>query len=37
MKGAVGVLLGAIVGLAGWKVHAQPSLTVKDYDDFYST
>lgn len=36
MKRAVGVLLGALVGLAGWAVHAQPSLTVKDYDDFYS-
>ena len=36
MKRAVGVLLGALIGLAGWAAHAQPSLTVKDYDDFYS-
>ena len=36
VKRAVEVLLGALIGLGGWVAHAQPSLTVKDYDDFYS-
>lgn len=36
MKRAVGVVAVAITSLTGWAVHAQPSLTVKDYDDFYS-
>ena len=36
MKRALGVLLGALIVLEGWAAHAQPSLTVKDYDDFYS-
>jgi hypothetical protein len=36
MRRAVGALLGALIGLASWAARAQPSLTVKDYDDFYS-
>jgi hypothetical protein len=36
MKRAEGVLLGALIGLGAWVAHAQPSLIVKDYDDFYS-
>ena len=36
MKRDVGILFGALIGLAAWAAHAQPSLTVKDYDDFYS-
>ena len=36
MKRAVGVLLGALIVLGGSAAYAQPSLTVKDYDDFYN-
>ena len=36
MKTAVGVLLGAFISLGGPAAHAQPSLSVKEYDDFYS-
>ena len=35
-KRAARVLLGALIGLAGGAALAQPSLTVKDYDNFYS-
>ena len=31
-----GILLGALISFAGALIHAQPSLTVKDYDNFYS-
>jgi hypothetical protein len=36
MKRAVEVLLVALIGVGGSVAHAQPSLTVKDYDDFYN-
>jgi hypothetical protein len=35
-KRAVPIQLGALVLLGGWAVRAQLSLTVEDYDDFYS-
>jgi hypothetical protein len=31
-----GILLGSLISFAGALTHAQPSLTVKDYDNFYS-
>jgi hypothetical protein len=37
MKRAVGVLLGVLMSLGGSATYAQPSLTVKDYDAFYSS
>jgi hypothetical protein len=35
MKTAAGILLGLLTVLAG-RLHAQPSLDAKDYDDFYN-
>jgi len=36
LKLAAGILLGVLMILPGARIHGQPSLTTKDYDDFYN-